>query len=197
MLVAAASDRESAAVAARAADWICLDSPRLKKNIHSLTATETARIPADRGEKATGSGWTILSREDWPSSTPTRRMSMATTSPARYSIRPWPKGCSSSAFWPARRKPTRVTTEEAASDRLLKASAVTAMEAVAMPAKSLPRKSSRFSPMPTAPDSVPPLPGLRGLGGSIPDAETEKSVHKVTSQSREIGAVRLLGRRLP
>ena len=42
-----------------------------------------------------------------------------------------------------------------------------------------------------------PLPGLRGLGGSIPDAETEKSVHKVTSQSREIGAVRLLGRRLP
>ena len=72
-----------------------------------------------------------------------------------YSMRPWPKGWSGSGFLPARRKPSSVTAEEPASDRLLKASAVTAIEPDSRPAKNFPINSSTFSPMPTAPHSVP------------------------------------------
>ena len=106
-------------------------------------------------EKVVTSGEKIFSREDLPISTPIRRMARATTRPVRYSIRPWPKGCSWSASCPASRNPTKVMTEEAASDRLLKASATTAMEPVARPERSLPRKSRALSTMPTPPDTEP------------------------------------------
>ena len=62
-------------------------------------------------EKVVTSGEKIFSREDLPISTPIRRMARATTRPVRYSIRPWPKGCSWSASCPASRNPTRVMTE--------------------------------------------------------------------------------------
>ena len=75
-------------VADRAADWIALDSPRLKKNIHSFTPMEAARMPADTTEKSTDSGRRIFSVDDLASSSPTSRISMDTASPARYSIRP-------------------------------------------------------------------------------------------------------------
>lgn len=106
-------------------------------------------------EKVTVSGWRILSKEDLASSTPISRIRPATIRPDMYSMRPWPKGWSVSGFLPARRKPSSVTAEEPASDRLLKASAVTAMEPDSCPAKNLPMNSRIFSAMPTAPHRVP------------------------------------------
>lgn len=57
-----------------------------------------------------------------------RRIAAATISPDTYSIRPWPNGCSESGFAPASLNPISVTAEDPASDRLLNASAVTAIE---------------------------------------------------------------------
>ena len=153
--VAAASERESVAVAIMAAEPMRRLRFRLKKNIHSFTRMEAHRMPTDSQEKATSTGWRTFSREDLASSRPTTRMATATARPDKYSIRPWPKGWSSSARLAAMRKPTRVTTEEPASDRLLKASAVTAMEPVSTPATNFPADSSRLSTMPTPPDSRP------------------------------------------
>ena len=116
---------------------------------------DTAKITMASTLKSTAAGWSIFSKLLLPSSTPMRRMRAETTSPEIYSMRPWPKGCSGSGFFPARRKPRRVTSEEPASERLLKASAVTAMEPERVPAKNLPKKSSRFQPMPTAPHREP------------------------------------------
>ena len=80
---------------------------------------------------------------------------MATISPEIYSNRPWPKGWPGSGFCPARRKPSMVTRLDPASDRLLKASAVMAMEPETVPARSFPKKSSTLSPTPTQPHSIP------------------------------------------
>ena len=153
--MATQSDRASAAVAAMAEELMRRPRFLLKKYIHSFTPMEAARIAVERREKATSSGWRIFPTALLNSSTPTSMMATDTASPARYSIRPWPNGWSSSAFCPARRKPTRVTREEAASDRLLKASAVTDTEPVMTPAINFPRESNRFSRMPTIPDMVP------------------------------------------
>lgn len=111
------------------------------------------------------SGEKIFSREDLPISTPIRRMARATTRPVRYSIRPWPKGCSWSASCPASRNPTRVMTEEAASDRLLKASATTAMEPVARPGEELAQKEQGIERDAHAPGHrAAPLTDLRVSG---------------------------------
>ena len=107
------------------------------------------------GEDTISSGLRIFFSEDFPSSTPISRISPATARPEMYSMRPWPKGCSGSGLRPASRKPSSVTKDEPASDRLLKASAVMAMEPLMVPANSFPTNSSRFSPMPTAPQSWP------------------------------------------
>ena len=80
---------------------------------------------------------------------------METTSPEIYSSRPWPKGWSWSGAWAASLKPSRVTTEEPASERLFTASAVTAMERLRIPARSFPPKRRRFRPMPTQPHRMP------------------------------------------
>ena len=101
------------------------------------------------------SGWRIFSTELLASSTPTSKMAPATMRPEMYSMRPWPKGWSSSAFLAAIWKPTRVTTEEPASERLLKASAVMAMDPVSRPARNFPRERSRLRKIPTPPVSRP------------------------------------------
>ena len=80
---------------------------------------------------------------------------MATARPDKYSMRPWPKGWSGSGFCPASLNPRMVTRLEPASDRLLKASAVMAMEPLMVPAKNLPKNSSTLITMPTAPHSTP------------------------------------------
>ena len=96
------------------------------------------------------------------------RIAIATISPAIYSTRPWPKGWSSSASWPASRKPMRVTTEVAASDKLFTASATMATEEVSVPAITLPRNSSTLRKMPAAPEMVPQRSLVAGAWGAPP-----------------------------
>ncbi len=153
--VATTSERESAAVAAMAAEPSFFPNTRLKWPSTASPGWKPPKWPPTPGRKSTASGRRIFPMEVLPSSSPTRRIIRLTSSPARYSARPWPKGCPSSAFCPASLKPTRVTTDEPASDRLLKASAVMAMEPVTTPAKNLPADSSRLSTIPTAPDRTP------------------------------------------
>ena len=54
--VARASDRESAAVAAKALDWMRFPSAPLNHPIHSFTATAQARMPAVRAVSSVSSG---------------------------------------------------------------------------------------------------------------------------------------------
>ena len=98
-----------------------------------------------------------------------KMMTMATISPATYSACPCPNGCSLSALRPAILKPSSVMTDEPASERLLKASAVMAMEWESSPARYLAANKSIFKPMPTAPQSMPytrRTPGSSNLSGS-------------------------------
>ena len=69
-----------------------------------------------------------LTYRAFTSSKPMSTIKIETNSPEIYSIRPCPKGWSESGFCPAILKPASVMMEDAASDRLLNASAVMAME---------------------------------------------------------------------
>ena len=80
---------------------------------------------------------------------------MDTSRPDTYSMRPCPKGWWGSGFWPAILKPIRVMMEEPASERLLKASAVIAMELHRTPARNFPAKRQRFRKIPIAPHRMP------------------------------------------
>ena len=68
------------------------------------------------------------------SSKPANSTSTATASPARYSERPWPYGCPSSAGLPAILNPTSDTTLLVASMRLFTASATIEMDPDMTPA---------------------------------------------------------------
>jgi len=116
---------------------------------------DTQRISTGRTPASTGSGVRIFSMDVFKSSKPMSMMTMETPKPDMYSNRPWPKGWSASGFMPENRKPTRVINEEPASDRLLKASAVMAMEPLKTPARYFPIKSSTFRPIPTMLHSIP------------------------------------------
>ena len=78
-----------------------------------------------------------------------------TPNPEIYSILPWPKGWLASAFIPENRKPTSVIKEEPASDRLLNASAVMAIEPLKTPARYFPANSSTLRRIPTMLHSIP------------------------------------------
>ena len=112
-------------------------------------------MAAPRTLKEVGSGVMIFLTEVLSSSTPISRIIADTASPDRYSTRPKPNGCSRSGLRAASLKPRSVITELPASDRLLKASAVIAIEPLSVPASSLPANSTRFRKMPTAPQSTP------------------------------------------
>ena len=123
--------------------------------MYSLTRIAAARMPHDSALNDTASGSKICSIELRARSKPIIRISIATISPAMYSARPWPNGCSVSFRLPESRKPASVITEDSASDRLLNASAVMAMEPVTAPANAFAPNSSALSAMPTAPQSTP------------------------------------------
>lgn len=100
-------------------------------------------------------GFMILPKESLNSSKPMMSMIAATASVATYSILACPYGCSSSALCAAILKPAIVMIDEPASDRLLNASAVTAIEWLIVPAKNLPQKSRIFKKIPTIPQRIP------------------------------------------
>ena len=90
----------------------------------------------------------MLVTEDFKSSAPTRITSISTISPATYSMRPCPSGCSLSPAFAAILKPTSATSDETASEALLKASETTATEAARMPAVNLAANRSTLIKMP-------------------------------------------------
>ena len=102
-----------------------------------------------------GSGWRIFSMEDCINSYPINKMRIETINPEMYSIRPCPKGWSESGFWPAILKPIKVMIDDAASDKLLNASAVTAMELLSTPAKNLKPNNKRLKKIPHPPQTIP------------------------------------------
>ena len=123
--------------------------------MYSFTAMEATRIPTVSTLRVTSSGFRIFSTLLLRSSTPIKMMSMATTRPETYSSRPWPKGWSLSGFCPASLNPSMDTTEEPASERLLKASAVTATEPLRTPARAFPANSRMLRQTPTVPQRRP------------------------------------------
>ena len=104
---------------------------------------------------AIGCGERMRSIEPLRKSSPTAMMNTATTSPATYSSRPCPKGCSSSAGLAASLKPSSATTEEPASERLLTASAMMAILPEINPTVNFAAKSPTLQTMPTVPASSP------------------------------------------
>ncbi len=104
---------------------------------------------------STAFGRRIFITEDFASSSPIRRMMTATANPDRYSILPCPKGCPELAFKPENLKPVKVIRDEPASERLLKASAVTAMEPLTMPARYFPANSRTLREIPTRLHKIP------------------------------------------
>ena len=79
-------------------------------------------------EKSVAEGCRIFWKESLISSYAIIKIAAETTIPDKYSILPCPNGCSISGLVPASLNPIRVTRDEPASDRLLNASAVIAME---------------------------------------------------------------------
>ena len=127
----------------------------LKNDIQILIRIEIRRMTAGSTLRVTGEGMRIREKESVNSSYPIMMIMIETIIPAIYSIRPCPKGCSTSGLRPAIRKPTSVTADEPASERLFKASAVMAIEPEISPAVSLIRKRRMFKQIPAAPASIP------------------------------------------
>ena len=116
---------------------------------------ESTSTTTSAAENSTATGCRIFSTELLASSTAMIRMANATNRPEKYSIRAWPKGCSSSAGLAAIRKPSSMMIELEASERLLIASAVMDTEAESRPIVSFAANSSRLQRMPTTPVSFP------------------------------------------
>ena len=153
--VATTSLRLSIAVACRAAERMVLPILRLKKPIHNFKRMEKSSTAIEIQLEETASGETIFSMELRKSSRPISRMTSETMRPEMYSMRPCPKGCWSSAGRPAILNPTTVTMDEPASERLLKASAVMAIEFESVPARNLNTNSTILQKIPTSPLSIP------------------------------------------
>lgn len=149
------SERESAAVASMAAEPMRRPRVRLKKNIHSFTRMERKRMTtAIPGEGGDFRGKDLL-QGGLANLHPHQKDGQGHHQTGEVLHPSVAEGVLLVGVLPASRNPTKVMTEEAASDRLLKASATTAMEPVARPERSLPRKSRALSAMPTPPDTEP------------------------------------------
>ena len=116
---------------------------------------DISRMIITRGVHSVSSGCRILRKEDFTSSNPISRIKRETSSPVRYSILPWPKGCSVSGFCPAILNPISVSREEPASERLLKASAVMAMDLLMDPARNFPANNKILKAIPIPPHRIP------------------------------------------
>ena len=115
----------------------------------SFTPIERIKISMENIWKLRISGDLILCIESFKKVNPTSRTRKDTTNAEIYSIRPWPKGCSSSAGLLAILTPTKLMSEEPASDRLLNASAITDTLCTVNPTINFTIKSRMLQKMPT------------------------------------------------
>ena len=115
------------------------------------TTSMTAAVPENR----TFCGCRIRLTESLARSAPTRMIDMLTKSPVIYSIRPCPKGWSLSGLLPDSLNPISVITLDAASERLLKPSAMMDTEDASIPAVTLPANNRILRKIPTAPERTP------------------------------------------
>ena len=111
-----------------------------------MEATSTATVSR---LNCTAVGCSTLTTDSFSREKPMPSTVTLTTSPARYSYRAWPKGCSASGALDASLNPTRLTILDDASDKLFRASAMMAMEPNSVPTASLPRQSRTLHTMPT------------------------------------------------
>ena len=155
MLEVKTSPKASAAEALRAPESILLPMNLLKRDNQYLNPIEIRRSINGTISNLTSVGFIILSKEDFINCKPTSITKNATNKADKYSILPCPKGCSASAGLSAILKPTIVITEDAASDKLLKASADTAIEPTNKPTKSLTKNKIILTIIPTIPPNVP------------------------------------------
>ena len=131
----------------------------------------------------------IAERELVKSSKPTRRIRNDTIIDAMYSILAWPNGWSRSAGFSAILKLTSVTIEDAASEKLLRASAITATERVIMPRVIFTPARRRFTTIPTIEEKVPYRArtlGSLGLLYPFTNILDKKFVKKITSFTKKI-----------
>ena len=101
------------------------------------------------------SGFKILSTDDLINCTPTSITIKATKRADKYSILPCPKGCSASAGLFDILKPIIVIIDDAASDKLLNASAEIAIEPTNIPTENFIKNKTKFTMIPTIPPKVP------------------------------------------
>jgi len=121
----------------------------LKNPSHSFTPIERMRIITEAIWKFKTSGDLILPMESFRKVNPTSNTRKDTMSAEIYSIRPCPKGCSSSAGLLAIFTPTKLISDEPASDRLLKASAVTDTLCTISPTINFTMNKNTLHKMPT------------------------------------------------
>ena len=127
----------------------------LNMDSHSFTPTESRRMTMEIHRKVISSGWMILPTDDLNNEKPTCMTRKATMKAEIYSILPCPKGWSSSAGFSAILTPIKPIMEEAASDRLLNASAMTEMLFTNIPIISLAANRRRLQKIPTPLARVP------------------------------------------
>ena len=167
--------RLSAAVASSVSEPIAFPSDRLNAIIHSFTPMESSSTATSAGENEMGCGCKMRSNDDRASSAPMTKISAATARPEMYSMRAWPYGWSRSAGFSASLKPSSVTTELDASDRLFTASAEMEMLPESVPTMSFAMHKSTLHAMPTAPASLPQRARAAGSDGSRPRRNVRSS----------------------
>ena len=120
-----------------------------------MTSTEHTRIPTESTLKLKVSGCRIFPTAVFNREKPTWMTRKATTEGRDIFHAPVAKGCSSSAGFFCHAHPDKSMMEDAASDKLLKASAITEILFTTSPANSLPPNSSRLQQIPVMLASIP------------------------------------------
>lgn len=123
--------------------------------MYSFMRTDAAIIITENREYSIFFWLMIDSMDVLKSSIPMSRMRKETIRPEMYSIRPCPKGCSSSGFFPASLNPSTDTKDDAASERLLKESANMATDFVTIAPISFETNSNMFRKMPKVLQRIP------------------------------------------
>ena len=149
------SPRESAAVASMTFESIFLPSFLLNAAIHNFTRIDRIRIRNGTKSNVISSGCISLPADVLKKVNPTSMTRNDTISAAMYSILPWPNGCSASAGFPAIFTPIKLMIDDAASDKLLNASAVTARECISVPMINFAANRNTLQKIPTTLARIP------------------------------------------